>query len=316
MIFARSTRASSWIGAALALLLSLPACAADPVPPVALQAPQPVVEHLSTWTWRIKAPGFGGFSGLELSEDGARFHALSDRGTLWWGDVMRDADGRIAQMQIAGNTRLRDGKGQPLPEGRAADSEGIAIGPDGTIWISFEGHTRVMGYQRPDSPAQRLEAPDAFRKMQRNSSLEALAITADGTLLTLPERSGALTRPFPVWRYRNGEWDQPFTLPRRGDWLAVGADIGPDGRFYLLERIFKGLLGFQSRVRRFDLTPDGFTNEITLIETRPLTHDNLEGIAVWQDQDGIRITMISDDNFNFLQSTQLVEYRVSEAGDD
>ena len=34
------------------------------------------------------------------------------------------------------------------------------------------------------------------------------------------------------------------------------------------------------------------------------------GIAVWEDGQGIRITMISDDNFLFLQRTELVEYRI------
>ena len=42
-------------------------------------------------------------------------------------------------------------------------------------------------------------------------------------------------------------------------------------------------------------------------------HDNLEGLAVWRDDSGaIRLTMISDDNFNLLQRTELVEYAVPE----
>ncbi|MFV0299754.1 MAG: esterase-like activity of phytase family protein, partial [Paracoccus sp. (in: a-proteobacteria)] len=141
---------------------------------------------------------------------------------------------------------------------------------------------------------------------------EALAIAPDGTLLTLPERSGKLTRPFPVWRWRDGTWDQPFSVPRNGDWLAVGADIGPDGRFYLLERDFKGLLGFRSRVRRFDLSETELTNERTLLESFPLQYDNLEGISVWDDGSEIRMTLISDDNCGFLQRTELVEFRVTD----
>lgn len=300
-----------WIGAALALFLALPACAAEPDPPLSNLPDQPHAEHIATFNWRNKQPDFGGFSGIELSQDGSRFHALSDRGTIWWGQVERDDKGQIRQMSIEGHNRLRDGKGKPLPKGIGADSEGIAIGADGAIWISFEGRTRVMRYDSPDSAAKPLESPGAFKKMQRNSSLEALAITADGTLLTLPERSGAINCPFPVWRYRDGVWDQPFTVPRSGDWLPVGADIGPDGRFYLLERIFKGLLGFQSRVRRFDLTESGLENEITLIQSYPLVYDNLEGISVWQDDKGLRISMISDNNFHFLQRTQIVEYRLT-----
>lgn len=307
-----SVRPMGWIGLALLACLTLPAHAADPSPPEALGQGSPQAEHLATYIWRDDTPRFGGFSGIELSQDGLRFHALSDRGTIWWGQVERDGDGRITDMQIEGHNRLRDTTGKPLPEGTPADSEGIAIAPDGSILISFEGRARVTRYDTPDSPAQQLPSPPAFKKMQRNSSLEALAVTADGTVLTLPERSGALNRPFPVWRFRDGQWDQPFSVPRHGDWLPVGADVGPDGRFYLLERMFKGLLGFQSRVRRFDLAPQGLENEITLIQSGPLTYDNLEGISVWQDKAGLRISMISDDNFNFFQRTQIVEYRVTD----
>ena len=118
-------------------------------------------------------------------------------------------------------------------------------------------------------------------------------------------------KPFPVYRFRNGVWDQPFILPRRGYFLAVAADIGPDGRFYLLERQFFGLLGFGSRVRRFTMSPDGLSKEETLLQTTPGQHDNLEGLSVWRDASGtLRLTMISDDNFLFLQRTEIVEYRV------
>ncbi len=139
--------------------------------------------------------------------------------------------------------------------------------------------------------------------MQRNSSLEALAIDGNGWLYTLPERSGAEDAPFPVWRFRNGKWDQPFDLPRRGAFLPVGADFGPDGKIYMLERRFSGILGFASRVRRLTLGPDGVIDEQTVLESPTGRHDNLEGLAVWRDQAGaIRLTMISDDNFRFFHA--------------
>jgi hypothetical protein len=144
--------------------------------------------------------------------------------------------------------------------------------------------------------------------MQINSSLEALAIGADGALYTIPERSGRANRPFPVYRFQNGRWDIPFTIPRRDAHLIAGADIGPDGLFYVLERDFTGI-GFRTRVRRFAL--DGMGEE-TLIDTGNATHDNLEGISVWDDGIGLRITMISDDNFRFFQHTEIVEYRVTD----
>ncbi|WP_246098714.1 esterase-like activity of phytase family protein [Paracoccus laeviglucosivorans] len=285
-------------------------CAAQPEAAARNEPPQ--VEYVGTHIWHMPHEDFGGFSAIEIEDDGTRFTALSDRATMRWGRIERGDDGRIAKMVPEGHTRLKDSRGRALKPGWVGDSEGIAIGKDGKIWVSFEGLTRVARYDTHTSNATPLPRPQEFKKMQRNSSLEALAITDDGTLLTLPERSGALGTPFPVWRFRDGKWDQPFSIPRSGDWLAVGADMGPDGRFYLLERDFLGLLGFRTRVRRFDLGPDGFSNEQILLSSYPLQYDNLEGISVWEDEQGIRLTMISDDNFSRLQRTELVEYRVTE----
>ncbi|AGT07432.1 esterase-like activity of phytase family protein [Paracoccus aminophilus] len=267
-------------------------------------------EYIGTYVWHEDAPDFGGYSGIELTEDGRSFMALSDRATLRWGEIERDAEGRISGMVSKGMSRLHDSQGRPLPPGHLGDSEGIAIDSEGRIYVSFEGLVRVARYDTPDAPAKVLKGPPEFKQMQRNSALESLAITPDGTLLTMPERSGALDRPFPVWRWRKGVWDQPFSVSRNGNWLPVGSDIGPDGKFYLLERDFKGLLGFLSRVRRFDLTDAGLVNEEILLQSYPMQYDNLEGIAVWKDDQGIRLTMISDDNFYFLQRTELVEYRI------
>ena len=272
----------------------------------------PRVDHVGTYVWHIDAPDFGGFSGLDLREDGSRFTALSDRATLRWGRILRDAQGRIEGVEATGHARLKDSEGRKLAPGWRGDSEGLAVGSDGRLWISFEGLTRVVLHDRAENPAQPLPRPAAFKAMQRNSSLESLAILPDGTLLAIPERSGALHRPFPVWRYRDGAWDQPFSIPRSGNWLAVDADVGPDGRLYLLERDFMGLLGFRTRLRRFDLSEAGVSGEQVLLTSYPLQYDNQEGLAVWQDGQGIRVTMISDDNFSRLQRTELVEYRITD----
>jgi len=62
----------------------------------------------------------------------------------------------------------------------------------------------------------------------------------------------------------------------------------------------------------FAISGDRIVQEQTLIDTPPGRHDNLEGLTVWQDMAGrIRLTMISDDNFNFFQRTELVEYALN-----
>jgi len=196
---------------------------------------------------------------------------------------------------------------------KAQDAEGLARAPDGKLFVSFEGQHRVWCYGGFGTAAEALPPHERFREMPANAGLEALAIDSAGMLYTLPERSGAPTRPFPLYRFDGVRWSIPWRLPRRGRYLAVGADFGPDGRFYLLERDFNGLLGFSSRVRRFTLGPEGALTEETLLTTRNLRHGNLEGLSVWRDGAGeIRLTMVADDNFSFFQQTEIVEYRITE----
>jgi hypothetical protein len=252
---------------------------------------------------------FGGFSALHLSPDGLTFVALSDHGAFVTGQFDRDASGRILSISTSAVTPLVGRDAKPLRPGRN-DSEGLAIAPDSTTYVSFEGQARVLHYSKLGSAAKPMPSHPDFAEMDGNKSLESLAINKGGELLTLPEDSGLAARVFPVYRFRDGVWDRPFTLPRRGSFLVSDATFGPDGRFYILERQFLGLGGFASRVRRFDLTPNGATNETTLLQTDPGAFDNLEGLAVWRDAKGLRATMVSDDNFFPFFRSQIVEYRL------
>lgn len=271
------------------------------------------VDYLGTFVWRGSDADFGGFSGLELDEAGGRYTALSDRGTVRWGSVDRDGQGRIRALTTAGTARLQDSGGNKLRAGYLGDAEGLAIDAQGRLFVSFEGLDRIARFDTPDSPAVRIPPAPQFRRLRPNAGLEALAVTPDGDILTIPEAWPAPAGKdggFPVLRRSGDAWTVPFRIPRSGPFVPVGADVGPDGRLYLLERAFKGVQGFASRVRRFDMTPDSLSAGEVLIETGFLRHDNLEGLAVWRDAQGIRLTMISDDNFLFVQRTELVEYRV------
>ncbi|AWB50150.1 hypothetical protein HYN69_01125 [Gemmobacter aquarius] len=266
--------------------------------------------YLQSYRWTLDDANFGGLSGIVVWPDGARFLAISDKGAFVEGRMERAADGSIAGVSSGPMRPLLARGSAGLAKGRT-DSEGLAVGPDGRVFVSFEGVARVLEYDRISGSALNLPSHPDFARMQINSALEALAVDGEGTLYTLPERSGAMDRPFPVYRFRGGVWDQPFDVPRRGGFLAVDADVGPDGRFYLLEREFQGLAGFASRVRSFALTGGGVADERVEMQSATGQHDNLEGLSVWRDgTGGLRMTMVSDDNFNFFQTTEIVEYRV------
>ena len=252
---------------------------------------------------------FGGISGIHLGPDGQEATLLLDGGLMIRGLLHRDAEGRPTGLRRWLLIPIK-----PLPDldldDRGLDTEGLAV-VDGRTFVSIERLHEVWELDETGVVVARLPQADDFPGLQGNSSLEALAADADGRLYTLPERSGDRDRPFPVWRFSGGSWKRPFSLPRRGRFLAVGADFGPDGRLYLLERRHALPLRFATRVRRFTLEDDRVIAEETLLETPLGLHDNLEGIAVWQDAAGaMRLTMVSDDNYLRFQETQIVEYRL------
>ncbi len=265
---------------------------------------------LSSYSWNNPDPAFGGFSSIHISNQGRTFLATSDKASFLSGQIIRKND-KIIKITEQNLTPLHNATKKPL-KGKHADSEGIALHPDGRIFVSFEGNHRIRVYHNRYATAKWVPKHPDFKSMQDNSSLEALAIDDLGQLYTIPERSGQKNKPFPVYRYNGQKWDKDFSIPRRGEFLVVGADFGPDGKFYLLERHFQFPIGFITRVRRFSLSSHGFHSEKVIIESSLGAHGNLEGISVWQDdQSRIRVTLIADDNFKFFQRTQLVEYVVN-----
>ncbi len=261
-------------------------------------------EFNNSFRWSEDPSNFGGFSSIHVFDNGIDFYAITDKGHITKSKFQRSSDGQIRGIEFGNLVELKNDKGEPLTRFQI-DAEGIAVRDNGRIYVSFEAIHRVWTYSSPTSEAAWMPRHPDFKEMQNNSSLEALAIDQQNRLYTVPERSGLLTRPFPVYRYENGKWTIPFSFPRRGEFLVAGLDVGPDNRIYLLERHFTGW-SFTTRIRRFDL--DG-QNEKTILTTSAGAHDNLEGISVWKNPNGQLIaTLISDDNFRFLQRTEIVEY--------
>ncbi|CUH49718.1 esterase-like activity of phytase family protein [Ruegeria atlantica] len=263
-------------------------------------------DHLGSFTWRHTAEWFGGISAIHISDDGRHLIGMTDRSTLITARVERNDD-EISDIQITENWPLISSRGRPLTGG-AGDSEGIAVAPDGGLYVSFENTHRVAYYPAPGTKAQVLPRPKAFDGFELNGSLEALAIDQRGHLFTMPEENRTATGDIPVYRWDGQAWSTPFVLPQRWDFLPVAADFGPDGRLYVLERDV-GWIGFRSRLRRWELDGDTPSAEEVLFQTGTGAHDNLEGLSVWRDDEGrLRATMVSDDNFLALQRTELVEY--------
>jgi hypothetical protein len=267
-------------------------------------APLPPVPVLSRVQWHGDGAWFGGFSGLAVAPDGAGFVAVNDRGWITGGRFTRDAAGRMTGV-TAGPLRKMGGKAGRGLSPYLSDAEDLARGPDGSLYVAFEGWVRVSRYAASEGPAVHLPRAPAFDDMDDNKALESLAIAPDGLVYALPE--WPLGGAYPLFRFDGAGWSAPFSLPESGTFLPVSADFGPDGRLYLLERDALIPVGFASRLRRFDWGPEGPSQGLVLAQTGFGVWDNVESVSVWRGPAGLVATLLSDDNFLPVQRTEFIE---------
>jgi len=247
---------------------------------------------------------FGGFSGLEI--DAGRLVAVTDQGWLLDAEIEIGAGGLA--LTNARLSPLRDRRGRALRRKSASDAEALAIRPGRTM-IAFERDHRITDVAADGRLGTAIRAR-LFERLRSNSGLEALAALPDGRLLAIAE--GESGTPSPVFLIAPDGRIAAATLPSLSRHSVTGADIGPDGRLYLVLRHYSPLLGVSARVRRYDLDARGLPVPGTVAELAAFDRasgiDNMEGIAVWQDGTGrTHLTLISDDNFSVLQRTILVD---------
>ena len=268
---------------------------------------------VSTYVWDEDKPGFGGFSGLAMDDNGAGFLAVSDNGWMYRAEISRDAQGRIASVASAWYSRLLKNPGEPADDAFSQDAEALAIGHDGTIYVGYESLTRIVSVTLPELTPTWLHRWDRFKAYWGNESIEGLTEQLGGGLLAVLEvpntRGGYATLVQTA-----DDWTEGPIIPGAGDYAASDAAFGPDDKLYILERRTTLFGRFATRVRRFGWDRHGVTDAgEVLLETQPGTLDNMEGLSFWHRADGrTMVTLISDDNFMLLQTTMLADYELAE----
>ena len=265
------------------------------------------LELIGTYDWRSES--VIGFSGIEMTADGLGFLAVADEG--WWVQGRVDRDGEaISEIKVTRIEAILGQDGFPVSARRVADwsdAEGLAIGADGQAWVSFERWAHVWRFDRPFQRANWIKDHETFYEFSENRQLEAVAIAPDGTVYVFSEQP--LIDGFPIYRLGDDNlWNIDGYLPERDVFAIVGADFDQDGTLFLLERKLIVGLWWQNRVRRVRL--DG-SEDITLWTSGRDEFGNLEGISVWRDQNGLRLTLVSDNNGG-RHPTQFVEFRLTE----
>lgn len=279
------------------------------------------LEFLAGFVLRSRDVVFGGLSGLTLAEDGRRFVAVSDRGQWLSGRLQLAADGTLTGLAETVLEPLRDPKGRPVRIRDALhDAEAVERLPDGSLLVSFERRHRLWRYASAADLATARAAPflalDGFKKQPKNGGIEALAPLGDGSILMLSEELYVESGDLRGWLWRKGR-SLSLRYVTVGPYQPTDIAVLPGGDVLVLERRYSPLGGAGARLVRLakaDIFPGARLKGREIAKLAwPLTVDNFEGLAVAPAPGGGSLVyLLSDDNFNPLQDTLLLQFRLSE----
>ncbi len=269
--------------------------------------------------WLQAPPGvhFGGFSDLKVDAAG-RFISESDEGGLLRGRLVLDRSGRFIGLADTTFQPLTGLDGRALQQKVDADAEGVALWPDGALMVSFERKHRIWLY--PPAAGGVWGKPQALPipsvRMPDNEGLEGLALApsrgkdaywagVEGgsiwlcRLKTACVRWTGLMAPPPGYRLTS------LVETSGGDLVVLHHSFNP---FTFRSKVIATLLAKPVSPQ----APAQVKAQLRL--ANPLVVDNLEGVAATQSpKGGLRLYLISDDNFSSAQRTLLLAFDLDPA---
>lgn len=246
---------------------------------------------------------FGGLSDLKIGR-GGELVAETDEGNLLRARIVLDAQGRLVGLDRASLGPLTGLRGAPLQGKAEADAEGVAVWPNGDLMVSFERDHRIWLYPRGGGDPAGLPKPAV--SMPDNEGMEALALAPsqgsdaywvgiEGGAIWLCRLKAACT-----------EWSG-FIKPSLLFRLTAVAET-PQGDLVILHHSWNPLTGSRVRLSIVTIPRPGKPSRVRdTLELGPnLNIDNFEGVAaVPAPGGGLRLYLISDDNFSPRQRTLL-----------
>ncbi|TDR93034.1 esterase-like activity of phytase family protein [Enterovirga rhinocerotis] len=273
---------------------------------------------------RSSTSGFGGLSALWRDPGGSRLVSVTDRGQ-WFTAAIRYEGGALAGLDDARLSPVLGQDGAPLRGTGAHDCEALAI-VDGVAFVGIERVHQVLRFDwagaGTSARGRPIALPPEIAMQPANKGIEALAVAPSGhplagALLAFAEAAASGEEdPSPGW-VLTGKNRFSFRVGRSGVFNVTDAAFLPSGELLLLERSFSPLAGVGCRIRRIPrdaIRPDAVLDGEVLLEVdRRYAIDNMEGIAITRDRTTGEtvLTLISDDNFNPLQRTLLLEFALS-----
>lgn len=266
-------------------------------------------------------PRFGGLSGLCRSRDGAGLVAITDQ-AFWLTAKVATRNGRPAGLEEAELAPILGASGRPLYRSRYYDTESLCIA-DGVAYVGVERTHDVLrfdwGRDGVEARARVAVAPREIKRLPNNRGLEAIGLAPAGhplagALVAVAERSGAADEPTAGF-ILGGRQPGSFQVRRHDGFDITDLAFLPGGDLLLLERWYKPLSGVGMRIRRVAgaaVRPGAMLDGPYLIEADLGQEiDNMEGLSVHREPGETILTLVSDDNFSFLQRTLLLEFALT-----
>ena len=260
---------------------------------------------------------FGGFSSLYVKPGTDEFLSVSDVAYRMTGRLLFNQQGMLVGLEGVDLEPLLDESGVRFDGKTNRDAEAITSDGEGGVLVAFERNHRIVQYAGlAEGNAKPFPAPQGLLDAPKNGGAEAMTRLSDGRLLVMTEDyKGDDAGMRRAWVGADGRWIDFHYVVFDG-YEPTDAALSPDGKYvYVLERAYTPVIGARARIRRFlqrELR-SGARIVGELMGEMGLTHvtDNFEGISVVEKSDGgVRVYIISDDNFGTLQDTYLLAFDV------
>lgn len=248
-------------------------------------------------------------------EDAETFWSVTDEGLLVRGRVQLDASDRLVGIEGMQVRPLVDPDNQPLIPKYLADAEGLALMPNGELLVSFERDHRVWRYDREGRWLGERVIPDF--PFTENEGMEGISAgrAVGETYIAAGENGG-------LWQCSVDACVvvlQPSeTPPADAELRVTSLTVDDGGRRFALQRAYHAdrntntiaIAGLAVGHGPLNAYGGQFWSPFATFSA-PATVDNFEGIAAVRRPDGgVRLYILSDDNFNPGQRTLLLAFDV------
>ena len=270
------------------------------------------LEYVSGLELNSNHEDFGGLSGL-IIEDNNNFTTIGDQGIWMTGQLILNNNDELTSISNAKLGYLKNEKNIYLVQSGKlfTDAEAVELF-NGKLIVSFERNHRILSYEKIEGVAQLFYDKMKLLDLPNNGGIEAMTSLKDNSLIFISEDLVDSNDRIVGFRLYENKLSKIF-VKKNGSFKPTDLSVLPSGDILMLERSFTPIKGAKARISLIkyqDIIESPLITPI-YIDTisPPMIVDNFEGISsIKSNSGGYFIFILSDDNFNFLQKTILLQF--------